>query len=95
MGDAGETENLRRRLSGNFRNPGSGEQTSLRTIALLREHRAAGGDVALAAATAASVRLDGEEQALDLIRKAARLLAENAALVRAQVLDDAEIFNLG
>lgn len=46
-------------------------------------------------ATAATVWLDGEEQALDLIRKAARLLAENAAVVRAQLIDDAEIVNLG
>jgi hypothetical protein len=91
----GETDNLRRRLSGNYRNPGSGQQTSLRINALLREHLAAGGDVALAVATAATVWLDGEEQALDLTRKAARLLAENAALVRAQLLDDAEIVNLG
>jgi hypothetical protein len=62
----GETDNLRRRLSGNYRNPGSGQQTSLRINALLREHLAAGGEVALAAAAAATVWLDGEEQALDL-----------------------------
>jgi hypothetical protein len=41
------------------------------------------------------VRLRGTEQALDLSRKAGRLLAENAALVLAHVEDDAEIMNLG
>jgi hypothetical protein len=46
-------------------------------------------------ATAATVWLDGEEQALDLTGEAARLLAENAAPVRAQLIDDAEIVNLG
>jgi hypothetical protein len=71
------------------------QQTSLRVNALLRAHLAAGGDVALAVATVAAVWFDGEEPALDLTRKAARLLAENAALLRAQLIDDAEIVNLG
>ena len=91
----GETDSLRRRLSGNYRNPGSGQQTSLRINALLREHLAAGGTVTLAVATTAALRLSGTGRHLDLTRKAGRLLAENAALVLAQVIDDAEIVNLG
>ncbi|WP_322770012.1 hypothetical protein [Frankia sp. Cr1] len=91
----GETDSLRRRLSGNYRNPGAGQQTSLRINALLREHLAAGGRVDLALATTATLWLDGVERPLDLTRKAGRLLAENAALVLAQITDDADIVNLG
>lgn len=91
----GETDSLRRRLSGNYRNPGARQQTSLRINALLREHLAAGGRVDVALATMATLWLDGVERPLDLTRKAGRLLAENAAPVRAQVTDDADIVNLG
>lgn len=91
----GESDSLRRRLVGNYRNPGSGQQTSLRVNAQLREHLNAGGTVALALATSAVVNLTGTEQPLDLTRKAARLLAENAALVLAHTSDDAHIINLG
>jgi hypothetical protein len=91
----GESDSLRRRLSGNYRNPGPRQQTSLRINALLREHLTAGGSVALAIATEATVWLDGLEQPLNLARKAGRLLAENAALVLAQVTGDADIENLG
>ena len=91
----GETDDLRRRLSDNYRSPGSGQQTSLRINAVLREHLAASGNVALAVAVDATVRLDGVEQSLDLAREAGRLLAENAALVLTQVTDDADIVNLG
>jgi hypothetical protein len=90
----GETDNLRRRLHGNYRNPGPRQQTSLRINALLREHLGAGGAVGLAVATTATVWLNGAEQPLDLTRKAGRLLAENAALVVSQATDDAEIVNL-
>jgi hypothetical protein len=91
----GETDNLRRRLAGNYRNPGPSQQTSLRVNALLREHLGAGGVVRLAVTTVAKLRLcGGDEQRLDLTRKAARL-AESAALVLAQVTDDADIENLG
>jgi hypothetical protein len=91
----GESDSLRRRLSGNYRSPGSGQQTSLRINALLREHLGAGGTVSLAVATAATVWLNGVERPLDLTRKAGRLLAENAALVLAQACADVEIANLG
>jgi len=91
----GETDNLRRRLSTNYRNPGPSQRTSLRINALLREHLAAGGSVALATAVRADLRLAGADATLDLGRKAARLLAENAALVSQQIRDDADIVNLG
>jgi len=91
----GETDSLRRRLSGNYRSPGSRQRTSLRVNALLCEHLTAGGTVALAVTTTATLMLAGAEQPLDLTRKAGRLLAENAALVLAQVRGDAEIVNLG
>jgi len=91
----GETDNLRRRLAGNYRNPGPTQQTSLRINALLRDHLTAGGTVELAVATAAVVHLDGHARQLDLTRKASRLLAENAALVHAHVSGNAEIVNLG
>lgn len=91
----GETDNLRRRLTTNYRTPGATQKTSLRVNALLRTHLAGGGQVRLAVATEAIVRLRGSEQPLDLRRKASRLLAENAALVLALAEDDAEIMNLG
>jgi hypothetical protein len=92
----GESDNLRRRLAGNYRSPGHGQQTSLRVNALLREHLAAGGEGALAVATEATVTLpEHGSRPLDLTRKAGRLLAENAALVTAQINDDADIENLG
>lgn len=90
----GETDNLRRRLAGNYRNPGPTQQTSLRVNALLRDHLLAGGTVHLAVATSATARIGGIEQPLDLSRKASRLLAENAALCLAYDLDDADILNL-
>lgn len=91
----GETDNLRRRLSTNYRSPGQSQQTSLRVNALLRSHLAAGGQVDLATATAATVHLHDDEHPLDLQRKAARLLAESAALVLAHVTADADVMNLG
>lgn len=91
----GESENLHRRLSGNYRNPGPSQQTSTRINALLRKHLATGGIVLLAVATAATVVTDGHERPLDLSTKAGRLLAESAALVHAQVTEDAQIVNLG
>jgi hypothetical protein len=91
----GETDNLRRRLSGNYRNPGRSRQTSLRINALLREHRAARGAVALAIATPADLQIAGADERLDLTKKAARLLAESSALITQQIRDDADIANLG
>jgi hypothetical protein len=91
----GETDNLRRRLAGNYRNPGPTQQTNLRVNALLREHVAAGGIVALAITTSVTARINDEARPLDLTRKASRLLAENAALVLGQTNDTADIINLG
>ncbi len=91
----GETDNLRRRLAVNYRSPGPRQLTSLRINALMLEHLAAGGVVDVAVALAATVWLCGAEQPLDSTRKAGRSLAESAALVLAQVTDDADIVNLG
>lgn len=95
----GESDNLARRLGRNYRNPGSGQQTSLRVNARLREHLGLGGSVALVIATSGIVHVTGgqsvkEPIVLDLSRKASRLLAENAALVLAHLTDDADIENL-
>ena len=62
---------------------------------MLRDNLTGGGTVELAIATAAVVHLDGQSCPLDLTRKAARLLAEGAALVQAHVSANAEIVNLG
>lgn len=89
----GETDNLRRRPAGNYRSPGPSQQTNLRVNALLREHLAAGGTVAIA--IAATTRLNDVPQPLDLTRKASRLLAENAALILTQTTATADVINLG
>jgi len=91
----GESENLHRRLSGNYRNPGPSQRTSLRINALLRDHLGSGGTVALAVATSAVVLIGDREQPLDLSAKAGRLLAESVAVVHAQATGDAQIVNLG
>ena len=90
----GESDNLNRR-SGNYRNPGAGQQTSLRINALLREHLDRGGQVSLAVMTTATRWVAGEELPWDLTRKAGRLLAENAALVTSHIAAGADIINLG
>lgn len=81
----GETDNLRRRLASNYRNPGPRQQTSLRVNEALRAHLAAGGVVTLGVALTAELgERDRDPEPLDLTRKAGRLLAESAALVLAQ-----------
>jgi hypothetical protein len=74
----GESDNLLRRM-GNYRNPGPTQPTNQRMnarfIEVLRE------DGLVAVAIAVEVTVDGDT--LDLAAKPARLLAENAALVRA------------
>jgi hypothetical protein len=73
----GETDRIRRRLAGNYRNAGPTQATSLRINALLREHLRSGGLVELGIATEAWCSLNGRSPAaLDLAEKAARLLAE-------------------
>ncbi len=90
----GESDNLRRR-SGNYRNPGPSQRTSLRVNGLLREHLAAGGAVRLAGVIDATWRLDAEaETALDLTTKSGRLLVENAALLIARASGEWAIDNL-
>jgi len=91
----GETNNLRRRLGSNYRNPGPRQQTSQRINGLLREHLAAGGVVQLAVAMQAEADVGAGAKPLDLTRKAARLLAENAVLVDAQMAGIVQIENLG
>ena len=91
----GETDDLRRRLSRNYRNPDPSQKTNVRINVLLREHLGAGGTVTLAVATVATVWLGGAEQPLNLTHSAVRLLAENTALVLAQSADDVDIMNLG
>ena len=95
----GESDNLRRRLATNYRSPGNGQPTSLRVNAALREHLTGRGTVGLVIATAATVHVSvagGEPapSALDLSAKAARLLAENAAIVTAQVAGEVDLENL-
>ncbi len=81
----GETDNLRRRLGSNYRNPGPSQQTSLRVNEALRTHLAVGGQVTLAVALSVELsERDSGPEPLDLTRKAGRLLAESAALVLAQ-----------
>lgn len=91
----GESDNLRRRLSTNYRNPGSSQQTSLRINRLLRDHLGRGGTVKLRIATDVDAEIDGVGALLDLTSKAARLLAENAALVSADHEGASDIENLG
>lgn len=91
----GESDNLRRRLGSNYRNPGPRQRTSLRVNDALRNHLGAGGAVTLDIAVAA--QLIGPEitvESLDLTRKAGRLLAESAALVLAQLAGH-KLENLG
>jgi hypothetical protein len=92
----GESDNVRRRLNTNYRNPGPRQQTSLRLNTLLVEHLRAGFDVEVDVASAATLHVPGSPSTdLDLSRKAGRLLAESAALVLAQSSDHADIANMG
>lgn len=91
----GESDNLRRRLSTNYRNPGPSQRTSLRINRLLRDHLGRGGAVKLRLATEVDAEIDGAVALLDLKTKAARLLAENAALVSAAREGASDIENLG
>lgn len=74
----GESDNLARRM-GNYRNPGPTQPTNQRMNSRFRDVLGASGAVELSVATAVSV--DGEPT--DVVAKPARLLAENAALIRA------------
>ena len=66
----GETDRIRRRLAGNYRNAGPTQATSLRINALLREHLRSGGLVELGIATEAWCSLNGRSPAaLDLAER--------------------------
>jgi hypothetical protein len=79
----GETDNLRRR-SGNYRNPGPRQRTSLRINGLLLKHLRAGGDVGLVVTQHAKIEIAGEWADLPLDSKAARLVVESSALLVAR-----------
>lgn len=86
---------VRRRLSTNYRIPGLGRQASLRVSRLLRDPPGRDGAVELRLATEVDAEIDGAVAGLDLTAKAARLLAENAALVSAESQGASDIANLG
>ena len=73
----GESDNLARRM-GNYRNPGPTQPTNGRLQARMLETLAGGGMVSVSVAL--EVTVDGAT--LDLTTRPARLLAENAALIR-------------
>ena len=92
----GESDNLRRRLSTNYRNPGPRQRTSLRINALLVEHLCMGNEVTVDISVSASFVVPGSvPTVVDLSRKAGRLLVESVALVLAQQSNEADIENLG
>lgn len=90
----GESDDLRRRAA-HYRNPGPTQDTNIRLNAALKAHVAAGRTVRLAIATSARVSNGTPgSSALDLSRKASRLLVENAVLVATQLAGNVEIENL-
>lgn len=78
----GEADELRRRFA-HYRNPGPTQPTNKRINALLTQLLVDGGRASMAIATSATLEIDGVPSAFDLTKKACRLLAENAALVKA------------
>lgn len=92
----GETDLLQRRMA-HYRSPGPTQTTNIRMNAALRKHLSSGGVASMAFIADALLRTVGDEQPLvplDLSRKAARRLVENAALVSAYLAADADIENL-
>lgn len=92
----GETDLLQRRMA-HYRNPGPTQSTNIRMNAALRKHLASGGLASIAFIADALVRTAVDAGALvplDLARKAARRLVENAALVSAHAAGDADIENI-
>lgn len=92
----GETDLLQRRMA-HYRNPGPTQSTNIRMNAALRKHLASGGVGIMDVIVDALVRAAADEQPLvplDLSRKAARRLVENAALVSAYLAGDSDIENL-
>lgn len=78
----GEAVNLKRRF-GNYRNPGSTQQTSLRINAILKEALAAGAQISVSAVfeDRAWIHRDNEAGSVDFLSKAVRCVFENAAIV--------------
>ena len=91
----GETDLLQRRMA-HYRNPGPTQSTNIRMNAALRKHLSTGGVASMAFIADTVARTDDEQPLvpLDLSRKAARRLVENAALVSAYLAGDADIENL-
>jgi hypothetical protein len=91
----GEADQLQRRLA-HYRNPGPSQRTNIRINELLYTHLRYGSSAQLALATKVHVQTAAGrmEQVLDLSVKAARLLAENAALVQAQAEGAGDLLNL-
>lgn len=90
----GETDNLFRRM-GQYRRPGPTQPTNIRLNGLLRSCLADGARAELAFCVAATIDSGDSHGHLDLRRKAARLLVENAALSMAHQADVVDIENLG
>lgn len=74
----GESDNLSRRM-GNYRNPGPSQPTNQRLNARFLDVLGKRGSVSVAIVVEVTV----DDETLDLASKPARLLAENAALIRA------------
>lgn len=89
----GEASRLRRRFQ-HYRTPGPTQTTNLRLREIIQNALAGGHGVSVAVVTSAFVRLDGDdERPLDLSLRPARLLVENAALMRA-FLEGQKVENL-
>ena len=71
------------RRGSHYRNPSATQQTSARISGLLIAHLATGGVASIATADSAGVICGGSSTVLNLTTKAARVLAEHAALVAA------------
>ncbi len=80
----GESDRLRRRFQ-HYRTPGPTQATNIRLNALMLDLLSGGGPISLCTITEARVDVDGDEQALELRDKPARLLVENAALTAARL----------
>jgi hypothetical protein len=88
----GETADLARRF-GNYGNPHSGQETSLRIHAALHAHLAEGGAIDVDAVTAEKVplRIAGRPIPIDLANRTIRRLLEQAAMVADDAADIATL----
>lgn len=84
----GESVNLRRRFQA-YRTPGSKQVTNQRMSAWLIKALRSGARIGVRIVTSASVQWDADEpQALDMTRKNQRLVAEQAAIAWAFLVED-------